>query len=89
MNLQAVGLAPETDQEILELRKAYEHLESVIKDVENTQTHLEHLNIGLAKEQLKVTLDYAREAKKILARVGKQTLIASVPGTKEKKDGQE
>lgn len=72
--MSSVGFKPPPDEdaELKQLREAVEDLNSVLNNIKDGQTQIDHLNLGLAKEHLKVALDYGRKAKKTITEIGKQ-----------------
>jgi hypothetical protein len=71
--MSAVGFAPRSsdDPELDELREACKRINFTIKAIKDAQTCLMRLNIGQARERLNNAQWQAREAKKLLAEVGK------------------
>ena len=71
--MSAVGFAPRfsDDLELDELREACKRINFTIKAIKDAQTCLMRLNIGQARERLNNAQWQAREAKKLLAEVGK------------------
>lgn len=71
--MSAVGFAPITseDPELEQLREACKRLNFTIKAIKDAQACLGNLNLGQASERLNNAQWQAREAKKVLAEVGK------------------
>ena len=71
--MSAVGFAPRSsdDPELDELREACKRINFTIKAIKDAQTCLMRLNVGQARERLNNAQWQAREAKKLLAEVGK------------------
>lgn len=71
--MSAVGFAPRSsdDPELDELREACKRINFTIRAIKDAQTCLMRLNIGQARERLNNAQWQAREAKKLLAEVGK------------------
>jgi hypothetical protein len=69
--VSAVGFAPSTeDTELQLLREACERLNFAITAIKDAQACLTQLNIGQTRSRLNNAQWQAREAKKLLARVG-------------------
>jgi len=73
--MSAVGFAPlssgDSEPELDQLREACKRLNFTIKAIKDAQTCLMRLNVGQARERLNNAQWQAREAKKLLAEVGK------------------
>jgi hypothetical protein len=71
--MSAVGFAPlpPEDSELESLREACKRLNFALRAIKEAQASLTHLNIGEARKRLNNATWQAREAKKILAEVGR------------------
>ena len=71
--MNAIGFAPvpSEDSEIDLLREACKRLNFALRAIKDAQACLTHLNLGQARERLNNAQWQAREAKKVLAEVGK------------------
>lgn len=71
--MSAVGFAPITseDPELERLREACQRLNFAIRAIKDAQGCLGKLNVGQAKERLNNAQWQAREAKRVLAELGK------------------
>jgi hypothetical protein len=72
--MSAVGFAPVTseDSELERLREACKRLNFTIRAIKDAQVCLNKMNIGQAKERLNNAQWQAREAKRVLAEVGRK-----------------
>jgi hypothetical protein len=69
--VSAVGFAPTSeDSELSVLREACERLNFAIRGIKEAQASLNQLNIGQTRARLNNAQWQAREAKKLLAKVG-------------------
>ncbi|HEU4711296.1 MAG TPA: hypothetical protein VFS76_07005 [Pyrinomonadaceae bacterium] len=75
--MSAVGFAPVTsdDPELEQLREACKRLNFTIKAIKDAQECLGKLNMGQARERLSNAQWQAREAKRVLAEVGKNRKV--------------
>jgi prefoldin subunit 5 len=75
--MSAVGFAPMTseDPELERLREACQRLNFAIRAIKDAHDSLNKLNIGQTKERLNNAQWQAREAKRVLAEVGKTKKI--------------
>jgi hypothetical protein len=71
--MNAIGFAPETsqDSEVDRLREACKRLNFALRAIKDAQACLNHMNLGEARERLNNAQWQAREAKKVLAEIGK------------------
>lgn len=71
--MSAVGFAPirSEDPELEQLREACKRLNFTIRAIKDAQESLGKLNLGQVRERLNNAQWQAREAKKMLAEVGK------------------
>ena len=71
--MSAVGFAPPAseDPELDRLREVCERLNFAIRGIKEAQASLSKLNLGQTRERLNNAQWQAREAKKVLAEVGK------------------
>lgn len=71
--MSAVGFAPSSteDPELERLREVCERLNFAIRSIKEAQTCLTKLNLGQTRERLNNAQWQAREAKKVLAAIGK------------------
>jgi len=71
--MSAVGFAPQKpeDAELEQLREACKRLNFTIRAIKEAQVCLSQLNMGQARQRLNNAQWQAREAKKILAEVGR------------------
>lgn len=71
--MSAVGFAPITseDPELERLREACKRLNFTIRAIKDAQACVAKLNLGQAKERLNNAQWQAREAKRVLAEVGR------------------
>ena len=71
--MSAVGFAPQKpeDAELEQLREACKRLNFSIRAIKEAQVCLSQLNMGQARQRLNNAQWQAREAKKILAEVGR------------------
>ena len=71
--MNAIGFAPvpSDDSEIDRLREACKRLNFALRAIRDAQACLSQLNLGQARERLNNAQWQAREAKKVLAEVGK------------------
>ena len=72
--MSAIGFAPGPSEhdELDKLREACKRLNFTIRAIKDAQTSLSQLNMGQARERLNNAQWQAREAKKLLAEVGKK-----------------
>ena len=72
--MNAIGFAPGASEndELDKLREACKRLNFTIRAIKDAQASLSQLNMGQARERLNNAQWQAREAKKLLAEVGKQ-----------------
>ncbi len=70
--MSAVGFAPPSsaDSELEQLREVCERLNFAIRGIKEAQACLSKMNLGQTRERLNNAQWQAREAKKILARIG-------------------
>jgi len=71
--MNAIGFAPvpSEDSEIDQLREACKRLNFALRAIKDAQACLSQLNLGQARERLDNAQWQAREAKKVLAEIGK------------------
>ena len=71
--MSAVGFAPlpPQDSELEKLRETCKRLNYAIRSIKEAQDCLAQMNIGEARKRLKNATWQAREAKKVLAEVGR------------------
>lgn len=71
--MNAIGFAPgpSENDELDKLREACKRLNFTIRAIKDAQASLSQINIGQARERLNNAQWQAREAKKLLAEVGK------------------
>ena len=71
--MSAVGFAPQRpeDAELEQLREACKRLNFTIRAIKEAQVCLSQLNMGQARQRLNNAQWQAREAKKLLAEVGR------------------
>ena len=71
--MNAIGFAPvpSEDSEIDRLREACKRLNFALRAIKDAQACLSQLNLGQARERLDNAQWQAREAKKVLAEVGR------------------
>jgi hypothetical protein len=71
--MSAIGFAPmpSDDPELDSLREACKRLNFTLRAIKDAQEFLNQLNIGQARDRLNNAQWQAREAKKVLAEVGK------------------
>lgn len=71
--MSAVGFAPvpPLDSELEKLREACKRLNFAIRAIKEAQASLTQLNIGEARKRLNNATWQAREAKKVLAEIGR------------------
>lgn len=71
--MNAIGFAPVSSEndELDKLREACKRLNFTIRAIKDAQLSLSQLNMGQARERLNNAQWQAREAKKLLAEVGK------------------
>ena len=71
--MNAIGFAPvpSEESEIDRLREACKRLNFALRAIKDAQACLSHMNLGQARERLNNAQWQAREAKKVLAEVGK------------------
>ena len=71
--MNAIGFAPVSSEndELDKLREACKRLNFTIRAIKDAQSSLSQLNMGQARERLNNAQWQAREAKKLLAEVGK------------------
>ena len=71
--MNAIGFAPvpSEDSELDRLREACKRLNFALRAIKDAQACLTHMNLGQARERLHNAQWQAREAKKVLAEVGK------------------
>jgi hypothetical protein len=71
--MSAVGFAPPAteDPELDRLREVCERLNFTIRGIKEAQASLSNLNIGQTRERLNNAQWQAREAKKVLAEIGR------------------
>ena len=72
--MNAIGFAPVSSEndELDKLREACKRLNFTIRAIKDAQSCLNELNMGQARERLNNAQWQAREAKKLLAEVGKE-----------------
>ncbi|HEY0762654.1 MAG TPA: hypothetical protein VGD61_09820 [Pyrinomonadaceae bacterium] len=72
--MNAIGFAPvpSENDELDKLREACKRLNFTIRAIKDAQASLSQINLGEARERLNNAQWQAREAKKLLAEVGKQ-----------------
>jgi hypothetical protein len=72
--MNAIGLAPGSSEndELDKLREACKRLNFTIRAIKDAQASLNQFNMGQARERLNNAQWQAREAKKLLAEVGKK-----------------
>ena len=72
--MNAIGFAPvaSDDDEVDKLREACKRLNFTIRAIKDAQTSLGQINLGQARERLNNAQWQAREAKKLLAEVGRR-----------------
>ncbi len=72
--MNAIGFAPGSSEndELDKLREACKRLNFTIRAIKDAQESLNQLNMGQARERLNNAQWQAREAKKLLAEVGKE-----------------
>lgn len=72
--MNAIGFAPVSaeNDELDKLREACKRLNFTIRAIKDAQSCLSQLNMGQARERLNNAQWQAREAKKLLAEVGKE-----------------
>jgi len=72
--MNAIGFAPvpSENDELDKLREACKRLNFTIRAIKEAQASLSQINLGEARERLNNAQWQAREAKKLLAEVGKQ-----------------
>lgn len=85
--MSAVGFAPVTseDPELEQLREACKRLNFTIRAIKDAQACLGNLNLGQAKERLNNAQWQAREAKRVLAEVGKTRKTRSPDRQRQRK----
>ncbi len=73
--MSAVGFAPlpAKDSELEKLREACKRLNFAIRAIKDAQASLTQLNVGETRKRLDNAQWQAREAKKVLAEVGRAT----------------
>ena len=71
--MNAIGFAPvpSEESELDRLREACQRLNFALRAIKDAQGCLSHMNLGQARERLNNAQWQAREAKKVLAEVGK------------------
>ena len=71
--MNAIGFAPvpSEDSEIDQLREACKRLNFALRAIKDAQACLSQLNLGQARERLDNAQWQGREAKKVLAEIGK------------------
>jgi hypothetical protein len=71
--MNAIGFAPmaSEDSEIDRLREACKRLNFALRAIKDAQACLGQMNLGQARERLNNAQWQAREAKKVLAEIGK------------------
>jgi len=71
--MNAIGFAPvpSEESELDRLREACKRLNFALRAIKDAQACLTHMNLGQARERLNNAQWQAREAKKVLAEVGK------------------
>lgn len=72
--MNAIGFAPvpSEDDELDKLREACKRLNFTIRAIKDAQASISQINLGQARERLNNAQWQAREAKKLLAEVGKR-----------------
>ena len=72
--MNAIGFAPVSSEndELDKLREACKRLNFTIRAIKDAQSCISQLNMGQARERLNNAQWQAREAKKLLAEVGKE-----------------
>jgi hypothetical protein len=78
--MNAIGFAPvpSEDSELDLLREACKRLNFALRAIKDAQASLGHMNLGQARERLNNAQWQAREAKKVLAEVGKTKSTTSL-----------
>ena len=71
--MNAIGFAPvpSEESELDRLREACKRLNFALRAIKDAQACLTHMNLGQARERLNNAQWQAREAKKVLAEIGK------------------
>lgn len=71
--MNAIGFAPgpSEESELDRLREACKRLNFALRAIKDAQACLTHMNLGQARERLDNAQWQAREAKKVLAELGK------------------
>ena len=71
--MNAIGFAPvpSEDSEIDRLREACKRLNFALRAIKDAQACMSQLNLGQARERLENAQWQAREAKKVLAEIGR------------------
>jgi hypothetical protein len=71
--MNAIGFAPvpSEESELDRLREACKRLNFALRAIKDAQACLNHMNLGQARERLNNAQWQAREAKKVLAEIGK------------------
>jgi len=84
--MNAIGFAPvaSEDSELEQLREACKRLNFALRAIRDAQACLSQMNLGQARERLNNAQWQAREAKKVLAEVGK--MKRKSPGQKPMRD---
>jgi hypothetical protein len=78
MNAIGFAPAPSEDSELDRLREACKRLNFALRAIKDAQASLTHLNLGQARERLNNAQWQAREAKKVLAELGKTKSKTSI-----------
>ena len=75
--MNAIGFAPvaSDDSELDRLREACKRLNFALRAIKDAQACLGQMNLGQARERLTNAQWQAREAKKVLAEIGKSKTI--------------
>jgi hypothetical protein len=79
--MNAIGFAPvpTEDSELDRLREACKRLNFALRAIRDAQACLGQMNLGQARERLNNAQWQAREAKKVLAEVGKTKTGTTLP----------
>ena len=78
--MSAVGFAPlgSEDAELEKLRETCKRLNFTIRAIKDAQACLNQMNIGQARDRLRNAQWQAREAKRLLAEIGKRSKKTAV-----------
>jgi hypothetical protein len=71
MNAIGFALVPSEESELDRLREACKRLNFALRAIKDAQACLSQMNLGQARERLNNAQWQAREAKKVLAEIGK------------------